>query len=166
MLASMLDQVQSFLRTMLEVLEYDPPGSDPLAVIFRDVFEQGDCIDSTELPIALLTYDGERVTELTLRTRITMPFTVQVIFETTGSELPRTVGNHLLGELKKMFANNRNLTPPGVVVLEALAVDTRYTGGGNFIVAMNKENACRTWSFAADFEVDYRHSITDPATIA
>jgi hypothetical protein len=158
-MATVLEIVIERIKAALSAIQV----GDPLAALFKNVYEEGDELDETNLPVAAIVFDPETVLETTEKTKLTMPFSVEVGFEIAEGETPRERGALILSEIKKALHTNRTL--PGSNPASA-AIDLRYAGGGNTLYPMNGENPCSYWGFVAEFEVDYRHRTADPSAVA
>lgn len=159
MMTTALDIVQTRIKAVLVALE-----TGPGVKLFKNVYESGDIIDETQLPIAVIHYDEEVGKESTQKQMQTLPFAVEFKFAVAPAASPRMAGNDILSDVKKALSFT-NRTLPGVAPTSA-AIDTRYTGGGGAYVALTDEATGSKWQGVGGFETDYRHLTENPQTFA
>jgi hypothetical protein len=162
-LDTVLHKVMNAVLAKLQTLTDGP--SNPAIFGATRVFVQGEVVNYTTMPIAIVAYGEERSEhqdQPLTKIGCWMPWTVEVQFDDAapGSTL-RQKHTHMYGRVLDAFMNDRALGGVG-----GGGGDTRYLGGGSKLQAANTENEPDRWTFTLNLETYYRHKDTDSSIAA
>lgn len=155
-LDSAVRRIKDRLKTMREL-------GEPM---WKQVYEKGDVITVEALPIVTVHVGDERVATVGTSSKyfISCPISFEVHFKRPTGDCPAPPGErhrHLLARLQVEFGTRSS--DKGDVTLQSPGVtDILYEGSGSRMEPVDSEDLPDIFRFFAEFNMDYRQSLTDP----